>query len=79
MRLLADGHWLEAAKSNLLIYPVLFAVLALLCHFILRACKIPPRWNILNISRRQSLVLLTIVVLFTIWRNLPYGTYLRPD
>ncbi len=76
--LLLEGRWMDAAKSNLLIYPVaagaLWSGVALVAN----------RWGgrrlplPLGVSRRAMWWMLAVVAAFTLLRNLPCAEFLRP-
>jgi len=75
---LTAGQWLHALRDNALIYPVALLFIAHITRIILRPLGKKASWKTLKITKTRSFLLLTLVITFTIWRNLPNGAFLRP-
>lgn len=70
-RHLLKGQWVEVAKENLLIYLVLAAVLLQIGVIIARLKRGLPLRGPLQLTRREMVILLILISLFTVVRNIP--------
>ena len=77
-RHLVHGRFAEAARSNLLVYPVTAAMAWGLVAFAAKRWGGKSWWGPLQVTTKAMVILLVLAAVFSVVRNLEWAWWLRP-
>ncbi len=75
---LAAGDWQAAMKLNIMIFPILIGSAWTALAFVVNRLTGRTWWSPAKLGVRTMCVLLVILLVFTVIRNLEFGSFLRP-
>lgn len=74
---LTNGHFVDAVSSNVITLPLVFTFFAWVAVWTVRSWQGKPMW-VPKISRPTMLVIFSLLAIYSVLRNTPWGTWLAP-